>query len=400
MQSLRRLQDFKVDDRRVLMRVDFNVPLDKRTGVISDDRRIRATLPTIQWLVKGGAKVILMSHLGRPNGQVVEQLGMRPIGIRLGELLGCPVMFVEDCVGEVAEAAVAALAPGEVLLLENLRFHPEEEANDPLFAKRLASLGDLYVDDAFGTAHRAHASTEGVAHFLPSCAGFLMAKEVDYLSKALENPTKPFLAITGGAKVSDKLKLLGNLMEKVDLMLIGGGMAYTFLKAQGLEIGTSICEGGLLEEARQILAAAKDKGVELLLPVDLVVASRLEHGSPYETVTVERIPVEMGGVDIGPQTRALFADRIRQAKTVVWNGPVGVFEIPPFDAGTRSVAEALAGSDATTIVGGGDTAAAVEKFGLAERMSHVSTGGGASLEFLEGRALPGVEILRGEPGAA
>ena len=377
------------------MRVDFNVPLDKKTGVISDDRRIRATLPTIQWLVKGGAKVILMSHLGRPNGQVVEQLGMRPIGIRLGELLGCPVMFVADCVGEETEEAVAALAPGEVLLLENLRFHPGEEANDPLFAKRLASLGDLYVDDAFGTAHRAHASTEGVAHFLPSCAGILMQKEVDYLSKALENPTKPFLAITGGAKVSDKLKLLENLMVQVDGMLIGGGMAYTFLKAQGLEIGTSICEEGLLEKARQILAAAKDKGVELLLPVDLVVASRLELGSPYKTVTVEQIPVEMGGVDIGPRTRVLFADRIRQAKTVVWNGPVGVFEIPPFDAGTRVVAEALAGSHATTIVGGGDTAAAVEKFGLAERMSHVSTGGGASLEFLEGRALPGVEILKG-----
>lgn len=395
MQSLRRLQDFEVHDRRVLMRVDFNVPLDKKTGVISDDRRIRATLPTIQWLVKGGAKVILMSHLGRPNGQVVEQLGMRPIGIRLGELLGCPVMFVADCVGEETEEAVAALAPGEVLLLENLRFHPGEEANDPLFAKRLASLGDLYVDDAFGTAHRAHASTEGVAHFLPSCAGILMQKEVDYLSKALENPTKPFLAITGGAKVSDKLKLLENLMVQVDGMLIGGGMAYTFLKAQGLEIGTSICEEGLLEKARQILAAAKDKGVELLLPVDLVVASRLELGSPYKTVTVEQIPVEMGGVDIGPRTRVLFADRIRQAKTVVWNGPVGVFEIPPFDAGTRVVAEALAGSHATTIVGGGDTAAAVEKFGLAERMSHVSTGGGASLEFLEGRALPGVEILKG-----
>ncbi|MEI6509468.1 MAG: phosphoglycerate kinase [bacterium] len=395
MPSLHRLQDFKVQDQRVLVRVDFNVPLDKKTGAISDDRRIRATLPTIQWLVKGGAKVILMSHLGRPNGQVVEKLSMRPIGIRLAELLGCPVMIASDCVGDSAEGMVATLAPGEVLLLENLRFHPEEESNDPLFSKRLASFGDLYVDDAFGTAHRAHASTEGVAHFLPSCAGFLMQKEVDYLSKALENPTKPFLAITGGAKVSDKLKLLGNLMEKVDLMLIGGGMAYTFLKAQGLEIGTSICENGLVEEARQILAAAETKGVELLLPVDLVVASGLELGSPFQTVTAERIPVEMGGVDIGPETRALFADRIRQAKTVVWNGPVGVFEIPPFDAGTRAVAEALAESQATTIVGGGDTAAAVEKFGLAERMSHVSTGGGASLEFLEGRTLPGVEILMG-----
>ncbi len=395
MPSLRRLQDFEVHDRRVLIRVDFNVPLDKKTGVISDDRRIRATLPTIHWLVKRGAKVILMSHLGRPNGQVVEKLSMRPMGIRLSELLGCPVVFAADCVGKEAEAAISALSPGEVLLLENLRFHPEEESNDPLFAKRLASLGDLYVDDAFGTAHRAHASTEGVAHFLPSCAGFLMQKEVDYLSKALENPTKPFLAITGGAKVSDKLTLLGNLMDQVDMMLIGGGMDYTFLKAQGLEIGTSICEDGLLVEARQIGAAAKDKGVELLLPVDLIVASRLEQGSPYQTVAVEQIPVEMGGVDIGPQTRTLFADRIHQAKTVVWNGPVGVFEIPPFDAGTRAVAEALAESHATSIVGGGDTAAAVEKFGLAERMSHVSTGGGASLEFLEGRALPGVEILKG-----
>jgi phosphoglycerate kinase len=392
---LRRLQDFDVRDRRVLLRVDFNVPLDKRTGLISDDRRIRATLPTIRWLVERGAKVILISHLGRPNGQVAAKLSMRPIGIRLSELLGCPVMFAVDCVGEEAEAAVAALSPGEVLLLENLRFYPEEESNDPLFAKRLAAYGDLYVDDAFGTAHRAHASTEGVAHFLPSCAGFLMQKEVDYLSKALENPTRPFLAITGGAKVSDKLKLLGNLINQVDRMLIGGGMAYTFLKAQGLEIGTSICEEGLLEEARQILTAAKDKGVELLLPVDLIVASNLEPDSSFQTVAADRIPVGMGGVDIGPQTRTLFADRIHQAKTVLWNGPVGVFEIPPFDAGTRAVAEALAESGTTSIVGGGDTAAAVEKFGLAERMSHVSTGGGASLEFLEGRALPGVEILKG-----
>lgn len=395
MPSLRRLQDYKVQDQRVLVRVDFNVPLDKKTGAISDDRRIRATLPTIQWLVKGGAKVILMSHLGRPNGQVVEKLSMRLIGIRLGELLGCQVLYATDCVGESAEGMVVALTPGEVLLLENLRFYSEEEANDPLFAKRLACLGDLYVDDAFGTAHRAHASTEGVAHFLPSCAGFLMQNEIDYLSKALENPSKPFLAITGGAKVSDKLKLLGNLMDKVEMMLIGGGMAYTFLKAQGLEIGTSICENGLLEEAQQILAVAETKGVELLLPVDLVVASGLELGSPFQTVTVEQIPVGMGGVDIGPKTRALFADRIRQAKTVVWNGPVGVFEIPPFDAGTRAVAEAIAESQAISIVGGGDTAAAVEKFGLAERMSHVSTGGGASLEFLEGRTLPGVEILKG-----
>jgi phosphoglycerate kinase len=281
-----------------------------------------------------------------------------------------------------------------VLLLENLRFHPEEEANDAAFAQKLAKLGDLYVDDAFGTAHRAHASTEGVAHFLPSCAGFLMQKEVDYLSKALLDPAKPFVAITGGAKVSDKLKLLGNLMDRVDTLLVGGGMAYTFLKALGKEIGTSLYEDELLGKALEILEAAKAKGVELLLPLDLVVAQGLDGQSPYRTVPVDGIPPDMGGVDIGPRTRELFAGRIGKARTVVWNGPVGVFEVPAFSEGTRTVAEALASSQAVSIVGGGDTAAAVEKFGLADRMTHVSTGGGASLEFLEGLPLPGIEILK------
>jgi len=391
---IRRLQDFKVDSQRVLVRVDFNVPLDKATGEVADDTRIRASLPTINYLLSRNAKVILMSHLGRPDGQVVEKLRMAKVARHLGQLIDREVFIADDCVGQQVEKMASELKEGQVLMLENLRFHPEEEKNDPAFAEKLAHLADIYVNDAFATAHRAHASTEGVAHFLPSCAGFLMQKEFDYLSKALEDPVKPLLAITGGAKVSDKLKLLKNLLAKVDFLLIGGGMSYTFLKAKGLQVGTSLCEDELVESAKEILQEAKERGVGLLLPVDLVVVKDLENPVDRRLVSIERIPSDYGGVDIGPHTRQMFIEKIKQARTIVWNGPVGVFEIPPFDEGTRAIAEALAGSNSLTVVGGGDTAAAVEKFGLSSKMTHVSTGGGASLEFLEGRKLPGIEILK------
>ncbi len=391
---LRLLKDFPIQAKRVLVRVDFNVPLDKSSGRITDDSRIRAALPTIQYLFSRGAKVILMSHLGRPDGQVVERLRLKPVAHRLGELIAQEVRMAEDCVGSKVEEEAHRLADGQILMLENLRFHPEEERNVLSFAQALARLGQLYVNDAFGTAHRAHASTEGVAHYLPSCAGFLMQKEVECLSRVLEQPVKPLLAITGGAKISDKLKLLGNLLAKVNTLLVGGGMSYTFLKAKGLEIGTSICEDDLLEKAREILGQADEIGVELLLPLDLVVASSLESGGKHRIVKVEEIPSGFAGVDIGPRTCDLFTQKILTAKTIIWNGPLGVFEIPPYEQGTRAVAEAMAKADALTIVGGGDSAAAVQKFGLTDKMSHVSTGGGACLEFLEGRKLPGIEILK------
>lgn len=392
---LKRLQDFDVQFKRVLVRVDFNVPLDKKTGEITDDTRIKASLPTINHLLSHKAKVILMSHLGRPDGKVVEGLKMGKVAQRLGELLGMEVLMAPDCVGREVENLAFNLKDGQVLMLENLRFHPEEEKNDPEFSRSLAKLGEIYVNDAFATAHRAHSSTEGVAHYLPSCAGFLMQKEFDYLSRVLENPSKPLLAITGGAKVSDKLKLLLNMLSRVDILLIGGGMAYTFLKARGLSIGSSLCEDDLLGKAKEIMSQAEKSNVELLLPLDLVVARDLNNPSDSRIVSVEEIPPDYGGVDIGPKTRELFKEKIKKAQTIVWNGPVGVFEIPPFDEGSREVALALSQSGALTIVGGGDTAAAVEKFGLADKISHVSTGGGASLEFLEGRPLPGIEVLKG-----
>lgn len=391
---LKRLQDFDVKSKRVLVRVDFNVPLDKKTGEISDDSRIRASLPTLSYLISQGSRVIIMSHLGRPEGKVVEDLRMAKVARRLGELLGKQVLMAPDCIGPEVEKMTSDLKDGQILMLENLRFHSEEEKNDPSFAQKLAQLGEIYVNDAFATAHRAHASTEGVAHFLPSCAGFLMQKEYDYLSKVLQDPARPLLAITGGAKVSDKLKLLLNLLSRVDILLIGGGMAYTFLKAKGFQIGSSLCENELLKKAEEIMQEASNKGVELLLPLDLVVTKDLSNPSDHLIVAVDKIPADYGGVDIGPKTRELFKERIMRAKTIVWNGPVGVFEIPPFDQGSREIALALAQSGALTIVGGGDTAAAVEKFGLTEKLSHVSTGGGASLEFLEGRTLPGIEVLK------
>lgn len=381
-----------VSGKRVLVRVDFNVPMTK-TGEITDDGRIRASLPTIQHLIGKKARVILMSHLGRPKGPSPE-LSLAPIARRLGELIGSPAGFVAECVGPEVEQAAGALGPGQVLLLENLRFHKEEEKNDPEFAKKLASLGEVYVNDAFGTAHRAHASTEGVTHYLKPCAaGFLIAKELEFLGGALANPARPEVAILGGAKVSSKIAVLKNLLTKVDAILIGGGMAFSFLKAQGHSIGGSLFEEETLPIAKEILAEAEKRGTKFILPADSIVAQKVEAGAPTRTVPSTEIPDGWMGLDIGPAAVRQFAAEIKPARTVIWNGPLGVFEIESFAAGTRQIAEALAASSAVTILGGGETAAAAEKFGLAERMTHVSTGGGASLEFLEGRVLPGIEAL-------
>ncbi len=388
----RTVRDVEVAGRRVLVRVDFNVPLDEH-GRVADDRRIRESLPTVQYLLERGAAVVLMSHLGRPGGRVVEDLRMAPVGERLAELLGRPVQVLPDCVGPQVEAAVARLRPGEVALLENLRFHPGEEANDPEFAAALARLGDLYVNDAFGTAHRAHASTVGVARYLPAVAGLLMEKEIRYLSRLLESPDRPFVAVLGGKKVSDKIGVLQNLLPRVDAVLVGGGMAYTFLRAQGYQVGQSVLEEDKLELARELVELAQRRGVELLLPEDVVVAERLDAEAPRRTVAVQDIPEGWMGVDIGPRTAQRFARVVEDARLVVWNGPMGVFEVAPFAEGTRVVAEAVARCRGTTVVGGGDTAAAVEQFGLLDRFDHVSTGGGATLEFLEGRELPGIRVL-------
>ncbi|MBE3598695.1 MAG: phosphoglycerate kinase [Limnochordaceae bacterium] len=387
------VEDVDVANRRVLVRVDFNVPMDEQ-GRITDDKRIRASLPTIRYLVDHKARVVLMSHLGRPKGKPDPKYSLKPVADRLQQLLGSRVAMLPDCVGDAVEQAVAGLQPGEVALLENLRFHPEEEKNDPAFAARLARLGDVYVDDAFGSAHRAHASTEGVAHHLPAVAGYLMAKEISIMGKALSHPDRPFVAILGGAKVSDKIGVIRNLLTKVDRLLIGGGMAYTFLKAQGYGIGDSLLDAEHVDLARELMEDARRRGVRLELPVDVVVAKEFKADSPYQVVPASAIPDGWQGLDIGPETRKRFAEAVRDAGCVVWNGPLGVFEMPAFAEGSRAVARALADSHAVTIIGGGDTAAAVEQFGLADRMTHVSTGGGASLEFLEGRELPGVAILQ------
>lgn len=389
------VSDLDMAGKRVLVRVDFNVPL--QDGEVADDTRIRAALPTIEYLRRQGARVILVSHLGRPKGKVVEELRMAPVARRLSQLLGTEVKMVPACVGPEVEAAAAQLKDGEVLLLENIRFYPGEEKNDPEFAKQLAAIADAYVNDAFGTAHRAHASTVGVAQLLPAAAGFLMQKELEYLGRALENPERPFLAILGGAKVSDKIGVIRNLLPKVDAIAIGGGMAYTFLKAQGYEVGKSIVDEERLELAKELMAEAKQRGVTFLLPVDVVVADKFAPDAARKVVDVSEIPADWQGLDIGPKTRKLFAKEISRAKTIVWNGPMGVFEWEPFAEGTAEIARAMAESDAVTIVGGGDSAAAVEKFGLADKMSHVSTGGGASLEFLEGKELPGVAVLKDRP---
>jgi phosphoglycerate kinase len=387
------INDVAVKGKRVLVRVDFNVPVDDN-GKITDDRRITAAIPTIKALADRGAKVILVSHFGRPKGKVNDQYRMDAMAKRLSELMGKAVVKVNDCIGEEPKQAIAALPEGGIVLLENVRFYAEEEANDPVFAQKLAELADLYVNDAFGTAHRAHASTEGVAKFLkPAVAGYLMQKEIDIMGKALTNPERPFVAILGGAKVADKLGVIQNLLEKVDTLIIGGGMAYTFLKAQGYEIGKSLLDNERVEFAKEMMVKAKAKGVKLLLPVDTVVTDSFKAPTFKKTVKVNEIPAALEGVDIGPETVKIFAAAVENAKTVIWNGPMGVFELPQFAVGTRAVAEALTRCKGTTIVGGGDSAAAVEQMGFADKVSHVSTGGGASLEFMEGIVLPGVAAL-------
>lgn len=390
------IRDIDVAGKRVLVRVDFNVPLDADLH-ITDDTRIKAAIPTIQYLLDHGASVILMSHLGRPKGEVVEKMRLTPVAQRLGELLQRPVQTTADCIGPEVEAAAKALQPGQVLLLENLRFHKEEEKNNPDFARQLASLGDLYVNDAFGTAHRAHASTEGVTHYLPGVAGFLMEKEINYLGAALENPKRPFKAIVGGAKVSDKIAVLERLISIADGILIGGGMANTFLKAEGYEIGDSLVEESKIETARELLQKAHEQNTEFLLPLDVVIADRFAADAEHKVVTKDQVTPGWRILDIGPSTINLFRRSLANAQTIVWNGTLGVAEMPAFAKGTEETINILVKrtqEGATTIIGGGDSAAAVEQAGAADAMSHVSTGGGASLEFLEGRVLPGVAALQ------
>ena len=389
------VRDIPVEGKRVLVRVDFNVPMDMEAGIITDDSRIRASLPTIRYLVAHRAKVILCSHFGRPKGKVVEGLRMAPVAQRLSELLELPVETADDCIGEEVKTRVKMLGGGDILLLENLRFHPEEEANDPSFAKELAELADLYVDDAFGTSHRAHASTVGVAQYLPAVAGFLLEKELEALGHLLSEPQRPFACVIGGAKVSDKMGLLQNMLRWVDILLIGGGMVATFLKAMGYEVGNSPIEVDKLELAKELLQESGGKRTaKILLPVDVVVAPAITPGIGSQLVSIDGIPSDSLIVDIGPNTIELFSNELRRCHTVMWNGPVGVYEVPPFDHGTRSLVSVLSSlSNATTIVGGGSSAEVIQEMGLGDKVTHVSTGGGASLRFLEGTPLPGVEVL-------
>jgi phosphoglycerate kinase len=394
--TLANLSSADLANKSVLVRVDFNVPLDKATGAITDDTRIRAALPTIQDLVSKGAKVILVSHLGRPKG-FEDASRMTPIAHRLSELLGQPVLKCDDCIGDAVAAQVAAMQSGQVALLENVRFYPEEEKNDSEFAQKLASLADLYVNDAFGTAHRAHASTEGVAHYLsPSVAGYLVEKELEYLQNAIENPQRPLAAIVGGSKVSSKIGVIETLLDKVDKLFIGGGMIFTFYKARGLNVGKSLVEEDKLELARALEIKAKERGVQLLLPVDVVIADNFAPDANAQTVNIENIPEGWMGLDIGPESVKQFLAALEDCKSVIWNGPMGVFEYDKFAVGTEAIARSLAtltGKGTTTIIGGGDSVAAVEKVGVADQMSHISTGGGASLELLEGKVLPGIAAL-------
>jgi 3-phosphoglycerate kinase len=385
------VKDIDLKGKKILMRVDFNIPLDENCK-ITDDLRIVSALPTIKYCVEQGAKkIILMSHLGRPKGQVVAKMSLKPAAIRLEKLLGMPVKMLEDCVGEKIEKAIAQAAE-KIILLENLRFYAQETKNDPVFAKQLAELGDVFVNDAFGTAHRAHASTEGVTHYLPSVAGFLLEKEIAYLGKVVENPERPLVTILGGAKVSDKIKMIENMMNKVDCFLIGGGMAYTFLKAQGKQIGASKLEEDKIDLAKTILKKAKDSNVDFVLPIDHKIADKFDAEAAVQYVGDE-IPEGWMGLDIGPKTIELFKQKLKTAKTIVWNGPVGVFEMPAFSRGTEDLAQYIATLPATSIIGGGDTASAVRQFNVVDKMSHVSTGGGASLELLEGLELPGIAAL-------
>ncbi len=412
------VRDINVKGKKVLLRCDFNVPQDKKTGAITSDKRIVAALPTIRYLLDQGAAVIACSHLGKPQpdfdkwvkkqtekgkdpatltedawSKEQKKLTLAPVAARLAELLGQEVIFASDVVGEDAQAKAAALQPGQVLLLENTRFEKGETKNDPAFAQKLASMAEVYVSDAFGAVHRAHASTAGVAAFLPAVSGLLVARELEVMGGALDNPKRPFVAVLGGAKVSDKINVINNLLDKADTVIIGGGMAYTFAKAQGGSIGKSLCEEDKLDYARQMIAKAQEKGVKLLLPTDTVAATEFAADAESRVVPTDAIPDDMEGLDIGPETVQLFCNAVRGAGTVVWNGPMGVFEFEKFAAGTRAMAQALADSGAVTIVGGGDSAAAVEQMGFADRITHISTGGGASLEFLEGKELPGVACL-------
>jgi phosphoglycerate kinase len=389
------IRDLDAAGKRVFVRVDFNVPLED--GKITDDSRIVAALPTIKALLAQGAVVILASHLGRPDGKVLDSMRLRPVAERLSQLLKMPVPVTGDALGAGTEDAIKRLKPGEVILLENLRFHAEEEKNDPEFAKALASYADVYVNDAFGTAHRAHASTEGIARLLPSYAGLLMEKEIEFLGKLMENPERPFAAIIGGAKVSGKIQVLRNLVDKVDVLVIGGGMANTFLLAQGKSVGKSLAEPDRIEDAKAIMASAERHGTKIVLPTDVVVAKEVTRGSEYKTLPADKVPASWNIVDIGKASLEAMRKALEPARTVFWNGPLGVFEIPTFAVGTREIARFLAGraqAGATVVVGGGDSVAAVEQQGLADKMTHISTGGGASLEFLEGKELPGVAVLQ------
>ncbi|MEG0496050.1 MAG: phosphoglycerate kinase, partial [Eubacterium sp.] len=381
-------------NKKVIMRADFNVPLNDK-GEITDDTRIQAALPTIKYILDQGASLILMSHLGRPKNEPDPRYSLLPVAKKLSEVLGTAVIFNDDgeVIGQVTKDAAAGLKTGQILLLQNTRFRPEEKKNDLEFAKELASLGDVFVDDAFGSCHRAHASTAGIAQYLPAISGFLIQKELDFIGKALEAPERPFIAILGGAKVSDKIGVINHLLEKVDALIIGGGMMYTFLKAKGYEIGTSLLEEDKIELAKELIEKAEKSGVKLLLPVDVVIAPEFKADSPATTVAIDVMPSDQMGLDIGEKTQALFTDVIKSAKTVIWNGPMGVFEFPAFAKGTIAVAKAMAESDAITIIGGGDSAAAVKQLGFEAGMSHISTGGGASLEFMEGKVLPGIDVL-------
>lgn len=386
------VKDIDLKGKRVFCRVDFNVPM--KDGSITDETRITAALPTIQYLTEQGAKVILASHLGRPKGQAVEELRLTPVAKRLSELLGKDVKKADEAYGEAVQGLVSEMAEGDVLLLENVRFYPGEEKNDPELAKAFAELADVYVNDAFGAAHRAHASTEGIAHHLPAVSGLLMEKELDVLGKAMSNPERPFTAIVGGAKVKDKIGVIENLLDKVDNLIIGGGLAYTFVKAQGHEIGKSLLEEDKIDLADSFMKKAEEKGVKFYMPVDVLVADDFSEDANIKEVSIEEIPSDWEALDIGPKTRAIYQDVIKSSKLVIWNGPMGVFELNAFAGGTKAVAEALAESqDTYSVIGGGDSAAAVEKFNLADKMSHISTGGGASLEFIEGKELPGVTAL-------